>query len=181
MTTSFEVVEAKRWMCGRLARSLRGEHAAATARVGVDAHRGIRDVFGKSYYRRALLIDGHVAAMWGLSGTALAPMSHLWLAMTERATHFPIKVVKTAKAELAEMMQTKIGLVSTIIDGDEAAKRFSVFLGWAASDGMDGAAAESIHGRRRLREFIDHEPGLRTPQGTGSILNVGYFQTEGRA
>ncbi len=182
MATTFEIVEARRWMCGRLTRMLRAEHASAAIRLGLDVHRGLRGMYDQSpFFRKGWLIDGHLAALGGATGSALSPASFVWVALSERATRYPVAIIKEARRQLAELMLTKQELTTTIIDGDEAAKRLVVFLGWHVEDEGQGAAAETRYGRKRLTAFIDHEaPRLRF--GGGSAIRMSYHAAyEGRA
>ncbi len=182
MATVFEIVEARRWMCGRMTRMLRAEHQSAAIRLGLDVHRGLRDMYDRSpFFRKAWLIDGHLSALGGATGSALSPASFVWIALSERATRYPVAIIKEARRQLAELMQTKQELTTTIIDGDEAAKRLVVFLGWHVNDTGEGAMAETRYGRKRLTAFIDHEaPRLRF--GNGSAIPLGYHSPyEGRA
>lgn len=176
MTPTFDTVPARRWMCGRVARALRAEHQTASARVGVDVHRGLTDIFGKSYYRKALLVDGQVAALWGVAGSPLSPMGFAWMAITDKLTAYPVTVARLARAELAEMAKPHVELQTTIIDGDEAAKRLMVFLGWHVTDHGEGAPAETRYGRKRLTDFIDKEQSLRIPYGGGAAIRLGFHQ-----
>lgn len=181
MSPVFEIREARRWMCGRLARLLRAEHSTAALRIGLDVHRGLRDIYGISYYRRAWYIDNHLAGLGGATGSPLSPSAFVWIALSERATRYPVAIVKEARRQMAEIMKTKVELTTTIIDGDEAAKRLVVFLGWHVEDSGNGAAAETRYGRKRLTAFLDHEaPRIR--YGNGAAVRMGYHpQYEGRA
>jgi hypothetical protein len=77
--TRFQVIEAKEHHCGQIVRRLRAEHARAIAGFGVHAHREIRTNFDASAFRRAWLIDGRLAALFGVTG-ALLGVARLWVA-----------------------------------------------------------------------------------------------------
>ncbi len=181
MAHTFEIVEARRWMCGRLARMLRGEHQAAALRVGLDIHRGLRSMYDQSAaYRRGWLVDGVLAGLGGVTGSSLSPAGFVWIALSERATRYPVAIVKEAKRQLAELMRTRLELTTTIICGDEAAKRLVVHLGFHVADEGQGAAAETRYGRKRLTAFIDHE-APRIAFGGGAAVRVSYHAPyEGR-
>jgi len=172
--TKFEVIDAKRYMCGRMSRMLRGEHQAAALRVGIDVHRGLRQTFDKSFYRKAWLIDGTLAGLGGAMGTILDPGAFIWVALSERATRYPLEIVREARRQIDYLMRTKLELHTTIIGGDDAARRFVAFLGFHARDAGPGSAAFSCHGRRQLNDFLQNEEGLRYPAGNGYVIPVGY-------
>lgn len=179
VATTFEIVDPKAWMCGRLARMLRSEHQAAADRLGLDIHRNLSDVYHQSYYRKAILIDGKLAALGGAVGSALSPAVFVWFALSERATRYPVRIVKIARAQMAEVMRDRLECHTTIIDGDEAAKRLAVFLGWHVADAGPGAAAATRYGRKTLTDFIDHEPSLRIPFGRGHAIRMAFHPAEG--
>lgn len=174
MSHVYEVVEARRHMCGKLARQLRLEHQTAAMRVGVDVHRGLREVYDRSFYRRAWRIDGTLAALGGATGTLMSPSAFVWLALTEQATRHRFELVREARRQMAHIMRARVQIETTVICGDEAAKRLLVFLGWHVTDSGEGAAAETRYGRRRLTDFIDHEESIRIPLGEGAAIRMGY-------
>lgn len=178
MPSTFQVIEAKPFMCGRMARLLRLEHQEGALRIGLDAHRGLRTTFDKSYYRKAWLIDEDLAALGGVQGTIMSPSGFIWLALSQKATRYPIAIVKEARRQLDEIMKTKLELHTTIIGGDEAAKRLVAFLGFHVADHGPGAPAETRYGRKRLIDHIDHEPALRIPFGSGYAVMVGFHRME---
>lgn len=172
--TTFEIRDAKPWHCGQMSRMLRQEHHEAALRVGMDSRRGLRDIYGQSYYRRAWFIDGELAGLGGVKASLLSPAGFIWLALSQRATCYPIAIVKEARQQLAEIMKTKAEIYSTIIDGDEAAKRLVIFLGFHLDHSQEGAPAYSIHGRRRLHDLLATGDIGREMIGGGSFIRVGY-------
>lgn len=177
MAPKIEIVDAKRYMCGRIARQLRHEHLSATMRIGKDAHRGLREVYDRSFYRKAAVLDGDLAGMWGAMGNLMSPSTFVWMAITERATRYPLAVTKIARTEMTTILGFgKQELTTTIIAGDAAAKRLAVFLGWHVTDEGQGASAESRYGRKRLTEFLDTETDLLRPFGGGHAIVLGWHK-----
>jgi hypothetical protein len=170
---TFEIVEARPHMCGKMARMLRGEHQRAAIRVGMDVHRSLRDIYMQSWYRKAWLLDGQLAGLGGVKGSMLSPAGFVWVALSERATRYPGAIVREARAQLDYLMDFHAELHTTIIDGDEPAKRLAVFLGFHATDDGEGAAAYSRPGRRRLSEYLAQEAD-RIPFNGGYAIRLGY-------
>jgi hypothetical protein len=172
--TTFSIIPAKPWHCGQMCRLLRHAHREATDRVGADAHRELRDLFDQSVCRRVWLADGEMIALGGVTGSLISPLGFVWLALSQRALRFPVALVKEARKQLDEIMVTKRELATTIIGGDEAAKRLAVFLGFHVEDAGPGQAAHSRFGRRMLYRHLDTETELRIPVGHGYAIPMGY-------
>lgn len=158
--TDFTVTEAKIWHCGAMARLLRVEHQRVVAKIGFDSHKELRARFESSTFRRAWMIDGRLAALGGVTGTRLSPEGYVWLAFSDAATRHKVEMVKEARRQLAEIGETRHRLVTTILAGDDAAKRFAVFLGFVPDDGMHDRAA-SRFGRREVLRRADAAAGAQ--------------------
>lgn len=176
--TSFRIIEAKPWHCGQMARLLRSEHAQAIAMIGVDSHRELRSVFDASSFRRVWLIDNKMAALGGVTGSKLAATGFVWLALSEGARRFPVAVVHEARRQLDEIMSIKRELATTILNGDTAAKRLAIFLGFHVADDGPGAVAHSRQGRIRLSNYLENDPDCRIPIGPSYAIAMGYHHEE---
>ena len=150
---------------------LRPAHDAACVRVGLSTHRELRRTFDQSYIRRAWLIDGALAGLGGLVGSTLSPRAHIWLALTDRATRYPLEMVREARRQLADFMATKNELVTTVHADDPAAQRFALFLGFHVGD---QPAAETHFGRKTLQEYILSTPEIRIPVGKSHLIRMDY-------
>ena len=126
----FEVIEAKRQHCRQMARKLRREQADAVVRFGADAHRELVGAFDRSSWRKAWMIDGHLAGLGGVQSSLAASEGIIWLAVTQNACRFPVSMVRTARQQIAEIMQTRRKIVTTIFQSDSASKRFAIHLGF---------------------------------------------------
>lgn len=172
--TTFQIVEAKSHHCGQIIRRMRMEHQQILLTMGINAHRELRRQFDGSSYRRAWLIDGELAALGGVHGMRLSAWGFIWLVLTERATRYPVAVVKEARRQLEEIMIVKRELATTVFPGDEAAKRLAIFLGFHISHDGSGAPAFSRHARKQLADSIDHNTDIRIPIGPGYAVPLGY-------
>lgn len=170
----FEVIEAKPYHCGRILRNLRHEHVIALGRVNQNVHREFRDVFAQSAIRRAWLIDGELAALGGVTGSYADAFGYAWLAITEEAAKHPMAMIREIKVQLEQIMVTKRELATTIIGGDDAAKRLAIYLGFHVEDSGPGAPAHTRLGRRALARHLDGADELRIPVGAGYVIGMGY-------
>ena len=172
--TMFSLIPARAHHCGQMCRLLRHEHARAIAAIGIEPHRALRHYFDQSSIRKAWLIDGKLAGLGGVTGTKMASTGFVWLALSSAAMKYPIKIVKTARAQLDEIMTIKHDLVTTIIDGDEAAQRLAVFLGFTPSGTEWHRAASSRHGRNAVNDSIARSADARLPLGNGYVTAMHY-------
>lgn len=174
----FQIVEARRHHCGQMARLLRLEHQQAVARLGINSHRELVARFGESAFRRAWLLDGRLIALGGVTGTALSVSGYIWMALSGEAKRFPLETVREARRQLDQIMLVKRLLVTSILDGDEAAKRFAIFLGFVLADQPDMPCAISRLGRRDLAQRFEKNEDARLPIGTGSAVAMSYRHEE---
>lgn len=171
--TTFRIIDAKPWHCGRMARLLRSEHAQAIAMIGIDSHRELRDKFDQSSFRRAWLIDGDLAGLGAVTGDALSAVGFVWLALSNKAMKYPVAIVKEARRQLDEIMEVKRELVTTILDGDESSKRFAAFLGLFPADAFAySPSSSSRYGRRRILEaFKQTESRIAFGRGVSTVVS----------
>lgn len=174
----FTIIPAKPFHCGQMCRLLRHEHAQAIAMLGIDSHREMRRLFDTSSFTRAWLIDGKMAALGGVVGNLLSPYGFVWLALTEQARRYPLAIIKEARRQLDYIMTTKKELATTVLDGDPAARRLAIFLGFHVAHDGPGQQAYSRSGRRHLARYIESDPDLRIPIGAGYAVALGYHHEE---
>lgn len=174
--TKFQVIEASARHCGQMSRLLRDEHRDAIARVGVNTHRELRASFDDSYFRRAWLIDGKLAGLGGVRGTTLSPLGFVWLTLSNEALKYPLEIVREARWQMRFVLTTKTEVYTTILDHDETAKRFAVFMGFHVADEGPGACAWSRDGRQRLVKYISGEYPRRVPFGDSHVVAMGYHE-----
>lgn len=174
----FTIVEGKAHHCGQMVRMLRHEHDSALSVMGINLHRELRGQFDASCYRRAWLIDGRLAALGGVVGSQLAAYGFVWLAISEEARRYPVAMIKEGRRQLDEIMQVKRELLTTILNGDEAAKRFAIFLGFHVSHNGPGTTAHTHEARRQLAKFIDHNPDYRVPINGSYVITMGYHRDD---
>lgn len=132
-----ERVEAKRFHCGRLARSMRHEHAAIIeAHPSIKAHRNIVDFFERSSQVRAWTLDGEIAALAGVTGSKMDADGIAWLVLSEKAEKHPIAVGREAIKFMDWIRITKRSISIVVMAGDQKAIDFAYFLDFQA-DGRE--------------------------------------------
>jgi hypothetical protein len=178
MTTRFEIIEAKPWHCGAMTRMLRLEHQKAVAMIGIDSHRELRGRFDDSTFRRAWMIDGKLAALGGVTGSRLSSIGYIWLAFSSASTKYPIEMVKESRRQMAAIMTVKRRIYTTILDGDTAAKRFAIFLGFVPADDEMQRPAASRFGRAELNRRFDTNSEARIPIGASFAVAMAYRAQE---
>ncbi len=149
MPVSCEIVPASPRHIRPLAKRLRAGACVALMDRGFDPRRALHDAFMGSHYCRAALVDGRVAAMWGLEGPLLGGAAKIWLALSEEVGHLPVMIVREARRELAEIAAVYGGIEAAVLPEDQAAVRFASFLG-----------------------FREH--GERIPTGDGYVISLKY-------
>jgi len=168
--TEFSIIEARPWHCGSICRRLRLDHQKAIAKFGINSHMELRARFDASAFRRAWFIDGRLAALGGVTGSALSATGFVWLCLTEDAIKYPLATIKETKRQLAEIMVVKRTLVTAILDGDEISKKFAIFMGFVPGE---LEPAMSKFGRRELERYCDN-PSVRVPIGNGFATTMAY-------
>lgn len=126
----FEIVEAHAFHCGQMIRKLRNEHQAAIAKLSVNTHRELRLAFDDSSYRRALMMDGVLAGLGGVTGPAMAGTGTIWLAITQEATRYPQHIARIMRRQLANVFAVKRELSTFILPADLVSLRFAKFIGF---------------------------------------------------
>lgn len=132
-----EIVEAKSWHCGEIARLLRDEHKSVWIGLGLRVHHELRAMFDASAYRRACLADGRLAAVWGVSGTAAESDGVVWLALAGWATRYPIEIIRRTTGELERMLRTKRTLRTLVFPADRASFWFAKRLGFKVREDVE--------------------------------------------
>ena len=178
MTPRFEIIEARAYHCGQMARILRHEHQKAVAMIGIDSHRELRGRFDDSSFRKAWLIDGKLAALGGVTGSLLSTVGYIWLAFSNEAMRYPIQIVKESRLQIAEIMTVKTTIYTTILDGDEASKRFAIFVGFVPADDERQSPATSRFGRMDLARRFDQNTEARIAVGKGYAIALCHQRQE---
>jgi hypothetical protein len=172
MVHSFEIIPAKRYHCGQMARIMRDAHKEEYLRMGFNIHRRLCDCFDMSLYCKAWIIDGKLAALGGIEGPIISDIGYVWLVMTQEATKYPIAMIKTIKKYLAEIMLVKKELAITVMETDQAALRLAVYLGFHVDH------RELPRNGRDRKISMMFLLGKKTPRLHGYLIPMGYHKEE---
>lgn len=90
----------------RLGRSLRANDEREITCLGLNPHRMLWRSYRVALWRETVLIDGEVAAIGGVGGTALGIVGRPWMLTSPIAeTISPLSFVRIFKQEVAQMLQ----------------------------------------------------------------------------
>jgi hypothetical protein len=156
-----------------MVRILRQEHQKAVAMIGFNSHRELRAHFDSSIFRRAWMIDGKLAALGGVTGPEIAAEGFVWLAFSEAATRYPVAIIKEARRQIEFLAQTKRVLVCSLVEGDEAAERLAIFLGFVpVVEGEYIESASSRFGRLEVRRMLRENPPMQYGAGHIKLMHL---------
>lgn len=129
-----------------VARNLRDGDRAEVEATGLTPQRALWQSYRASHIRRAALVDGKVAAVWGCSGPLMAAVGHPWLMTTAAIEAIPVSFVREARSEVAAMLAVHPRLINFVAARYTRALRFLEALGFAIGGESDalrvGARAE---------------------------------------
>jgi hypothetical protein len=79
LPTTVEIVPSEAWHVRELSGTLRKEDIEEAAGLGLIPHRGLFLAYRKAVYRKTVLVNGKVAAMFGLHGELLGNVGYPYL------------------------------------------------------------------------------------------------------
>lgn len=171
-----EIIDAKPWHCGQVARILRQEHQRELGRAGVNIHQELKRNFDGSFWRKAGLIDGHLVGMGGVLGSPIDTTGFVWMALSDEVRKHPLAVARVLRSLLKEIMETRHELATVVIPEDDAALRLAVFMGFHCEHEGPGKPVNGRFGRRHLSEYIKKNTELRMRIGNGTCVPLGYHR-----
>lgn len=127
-----------------LARTLRDADRAEQLAGGLVPVRSLRADFYNSIIRRTALIDGTVAAMWGLTGSALGHTGRGFLMTAPIIATLPLAFVREARREARAMLVHHRRVEGCVHCEYASAQRFLQLIGFTI-----GAEVEFPGGRFR--------------------------------
>jgi len=149
-----ELVDARPHHCGQIARRLRRDHAAVLVRMGVSAHRDLRQRFDASAYRKAWLVDGKLMAVGGIEGPLGSGDGWGWMAFAEDIGLASNHVARMILRELDRAFLVKQSIRTFVLKDDEASLRFAYFLGFRAekTEIRHGVPVMTMVAERQIRK-----------------------------
>lgn len=125
-----------------MARTLRDDDRAEIEDAGLPVKHFLFRLYVDSLYRRAALVDGEIAAIWGDCAPLLSTEGHVWLLTAPPIERIPLTFFREARREIGELLRLRSLLRADTGAGYHKAHRFFALLGFQVlSLGSDGSAA----------------------------------------
>jgi hypothetical protein len=132
-----EIVEAKPFHCGQMARMLRAEHENVLTKLGVRPHRALRASYDDAPFAKACFIDGRLACLWGVDGTLACDEAHVWMALARWMTPHARTVLTVCKQQVNELLKTRRRLRTLMLIEDKTSFRFAQHLGFRVAPHLE--------------------------------------------
>lgn len=117
--------------------TLREEDASEICKFGLPIRRALYRSFRNSIFTRTALVDGKVAASWGLCGVLLGESGHPWLLTgTECDKVSPLTFARIYKREVQEMLTHFPVLENWVDNGYYKSIRLLSLIGFTLDDPM---------------------------------------------
>lgn len=113
-----------------LAQTLRDADRCECEAYGITPAKGLRRSFYASAWRRTALIDGNIAAMWGICGTAIGHTAQAWLMTAPVIERLPLAFIREARREARSMLDHHDRVEGTVDVNYQAAQRFLGLIGF---------------------------------------------------
>ena len=149
-----------------LARSLREGDRAEQIAVGRDPRRALRLSFLRSLYApEACVVDGEVAAMWGLGGDFLSEEGQPWLMTGTAVERIPVAFVKIATGWIEQALAVKPSLVNSVIASYPQALALLTRLGFRLDEPQPAGHARfcRFHVTREQWQAFQRQPKVLRP------------------
>lgn len=137
---NYIIVDALPGHVNMLVESLREADADECRSFGKPPKKAIWFSFRRSLIRKAAFVDGEIAAMWGIGGTALGTIGDLWLMTTPAIERAPFAFIREARREVAEALELFPAVRGFLSCDYTAAVRFVKLLGFSLRPFGDGFA-----------------------------------------
>ncbi len=97
-----------------LAGNLRVQDREEIAAFGMTPHKALWRSYRQAMMSRTALVDGEVAAVWGVSGCAFGKMGRVWLLTGPASERVKTAFVREGRAEVLEMLAVWSQLVGYV-------------------------------------------------------------------
>jgi hypothetical protein len=116
-----------------MAERLRADDVAELQAAGIGVNRALWRSWRISMFAKTALVDGELAAMWGIDGHGLGNTGRPWLLTTAAVERAPIAVLKVGRAEAMLMLSICPRLVGFVDSRYERAVRVLAMWGFSLS------------------------------------------------
>lgn len=166
-----------------LARCLRPHDRAEATALGLDPRRALRFCFRQSLYPpQVAIVDGEVAAMYGLAGDILSDIGQPWLLTGTAIERIPVTFCKIARRQLEWMIAIKPQLTNHVLSNYPEAIALLQRLGFRLDEPRPlrrgGAPFRRFHITRDQWEAFDRQRPIMRP---GAAFAPFIVYTAGRS
>lgn len=130
MTQRWQILDCQPCHIRALSRSMRAEDRAEIEILGAMPRRELWRSFRTSLVARAALVDGEIAAAWGVCGPLFAPVGVAWLLTAPPVERVPLACVRVGRQETREMLAFFPTIANRVHAPYERAVRFMRLLGF---------------------------------------------------
>lgn len=113
-----------------LAKNLRDDDKSEVTGLGLDVRETLRRSYRHGILRHTGLVNGEIAAMWGLGGAMLSDEGAPWLMTTPLVERVPVTFLRVGRAQLDEMLRHRRFLSNYVLATYHRASRFLEVLGF---------------------------------------------------
>lgn len=107
-----QIIPTERSHLSTMMDSFTETHQETAQKLNKNPKKALSKAFRRSLYAKTAIIDGKIAAIWGIYGVYMGNVGYPWLLMTNEVQSHPFKVAFCYRQELKEMLQ----LFPTLID-----------------------------------------------------------------
>lgn len=130
-----EVIPATESHARALIRTLRAPDRAEIMAAGLRPGRAVMDSLRGSVWSKAALIDGDVAALWGVGGSLLGGVGRPWFLTGAAFERVPaLRFVRIYRAQVVSMLETFATLENFVDAAYTSAVRMLILAGFRLDD-----------------------------------------------
>jgi hypothetical protein len=168
----YAIIPATHAHCRALVLTLRPEDRAEVDSAGIPARHLVAQLYRGSYRRETAVVDGEVAAVWGMRGSLIGTSVEMWLMTTPAVARLPIAFFREARRILAEVLETKHVVVSRCGAEYHAAIRFFRMLGFdiGAPTLSDQGTVREMRLRRHSVDALRHSAAIPSTHAPPFII-----------
>ena len=125
-----EIVSMGRHHMDELVYEMREKDRREQIALGVSPAEAVEQTWLRTLIARTALVDGKVAACWGVGGCSLGGVGTPWLLTTKACERVPFEMARRAKSEVRNWLRI-FGRLENIVDASyEEACRFVGIIGF---------------------------------------------------
>lgn len=145
---TYEIMTCSMAHIQEVCRTIRAEDRAEIEGMGFRVHRALRYLYRTSEPKRAALVDGDVAAIWGVQGGFMDEVGMPWLFTCPPVERAKLAFLKETRREVAELLETRRVLRTHVLASYTRSIRLFESLGFVFS-----APASAITGGPAFRQM----------------------------